>query len=114
MGPNYISNMVAVAQANTSPTLPKPPTRENIVAGAATPHVPGSSSDTFQSRKAETYINIEPPVAMSPAQVRSNTRHVPTQRPSNTPGTSVSPAPPPIPTSSITPIPQTESVAAPA
>jgi hypothetical protein len=87
MGPNYISNMVAEAQANPSTTLPKPPTRENRAAAASQAV---SSSTTSEPQKAEALINLETPVPVSPAQVRSNTRHIATQRPSNVP---VVPAP---------------------
>ena len=84
MGPNYISDMVAEAQANPSTTLPKPPTRENRAAAAAASQAPASTT-TSEPQKAEALINLEPPVPVSPSQVRSNTRHVATQRPNNVP-----------------------------
>src|SRR5882762_5872327 len=77
MGPNYISNMVATAQASSSTAVPKPPTRENRAAAAGST-VPASSSSTSQSVSAEALVSFQLPT--SPAQVRSNTRHIATQR----------------------------------
>jgi hypothetical protein len=90
MGSNYISNMVATAQANSSTTVPKPPTRENRAVAAAASQSLLSSSSASQSRKVESLVNLQPRTATSPAQVLSNTRHIVAQRPT------ASPAPPTI------------------
>jgi hypothetical protein len=95
MGPNYISNMVATAQADSSATVPKPPTRENRAVAAAVSQSLPSSSSASQPRKAESLVNLEPRTATSPAQVLSNTRHIVAQRP-----TASAPAPAP-PTRSV-------------
>ncbi|KIM75010.1 hypothetical protein PILCRDRAFT_689843 [Piloderma croceum F 1598] len=101
MGPNYISNMVATAQANSSATVPKPPTRENRAVATAVSQSLPSSSSASQSRNAESLVNLEPRAATSPAQVLSNTRHIVAQRPT---ASAPAPAPPTIPVPLTTPV----------
>lgn len=105
IGPNYVSNMVATAQASTTPT------RTNRVAVAATSRT-SSPSITSQSSKMEAIVSLESPAPTSPAQVRSNTRHITAQRSSDTPSASaiVSAAPPTVPASSSNSVSHTSKI----